>query len=376
MCSGNAEGFGMKITPTISLYLARAYATSFIFMLGLLLGIVYLFDTVELLRRAGGRADMSLGLVLQMSFYKIPEVGQMILPFAILFSAIFTFWRLSRRHELVVVRSAGLSVWQFLAPIMGVAAFLGVLQFAAINPVGAILMSKFEAMESTYLRTDKSLVTLFDEGLWLRQYQPEGDGYIVLHAERIALPDWELKGVMALFYGQDDAFVKRIDAGTARLSEGEWNFNGVMIHSADAPAESIAQLSLPTSLTVGDIEESFSSPMTQSFWKIPGYIRTLTEAGFDATGMKIHFQALLAQPVLFMAMVLLAATVSLRPPRAQRAFGLIVIGVMMGFVVFFLSSFLQALGASQQIPVMLAAWAPGVVTLLLGLAMMLVFEDG
>lgn len=366
----------MKLTPTLSFYLARLYALNFAAILFILLGIVYLFDTLELLRRAAGNEDMGLGLILQMGLYKLPDLGQMLLPFAVLFSAMFTFWLLSRRHELVVLRASGFSVWQFLAPVMAVAALVGVFQFSILNPVGAALLGKYESLEANYLSREKSLVTLFGEGLWLRQIAPQDQSYIILHADRITLPEWQMNGVMALFFDSEDGFQKRIDAGTAQLADGQWVFNGVMVHQPKTPPESRPSLSLPTALTTSEIEESFSSPRAHSFWRLPGYIRTLTETGFDATSLKIHFNTLLAQPVLFLAMVLLAATVSLRPPRSQGTFGLIVSGVIIGFLVFFLSSFLQAMGSSQQIPVLLAAWSPAIVTLLLGLAVMLNLEDG
>lgn len=367
----------MKLTPTLSFYLARLYTGNFVLIGLILLGIAYLFDTVELLRRASKREGIPLSLVLEMGLYKLPEVGQIILPFAILFSAIFTFWLLSRRHELVIVRAAGFSVWQFLAPVMGVAALIGLLQMGAINPVGAVMLAKYETLESESLLVgEKDLVTLFDRGLWLRQMLPENQGYVILHAEKIVLPSWEMKGVMALFFGPDDGLLKRIDAGGARLNGGEWVFEGALVHHSQQKAESHPSLTLPTSLTPDDIEESFSSPRAHSFWRLPSYIRTLSESGFDVTALRIHFHSLMAQPVLFMAMILLAASVSLRPLRFQRTFALIASGVLMGFFVFFMSSFLQALGMSQQIPVLLAAWSPSVVTLLLGGAVMLSLEDG
>jgi lipopolysaccharide export system permease protein len=375
----------MKFTPTLSVYLARLYALNFAGIMAILLGIIYLFDTLELLRRASKRDDLGLSTILQMGLYKLPDMGQIILPFAILFSAMFTFWLLSRRHELVVVRASGFSVWQFLAPVMAVAALVGVLQFAVINPLGAALLGRYESLEARYLSHGKSLVTLFDEGLWLRQtgHDKTGaektgteSGYIILHADRIALPEWEMSGVMALFFDAKDGFEKRIDSGTARLENGEWVFSGALIHQPQKPVESLPSIRLPTELTTEDIEESFSSPRAHSFWRLPGYIRTLAATGFDATRLKIHFNALLAQPVLFLAMVLLAATVSLRPPRAQGTFALIISGVMIGFLIFFLTSFLQALGTSQQIPVLLAAWSPALVTLFLGLAVLLNLEDG
>ena len=106
---------------TLSRYLARVYTLNFLGLTAGLLGIVYLFDTVELLRRASKFSDVPLGLVLQMGLFKLPEVGQLTLPFAVLFSAMMTFWQLTRKHELVIVRAAGLSVWQFLGPVVGVA---------------------------------------------------------------------------------------------------------------------------------------------------------------------------------------------------------------------------------------------------------------
>ena len=49
---------------------------------------------------------------------------------------------------------------------------------------------------------------------------------------------------------------------------------------------------------------------------------------------------------------------------------------MTGFVLYFFSDVVLALGLSDSIPVVLAAWTPSGVTLLLGLAMLLHLEDG
>ena len=133
---------------------------------------------------------------------------------------------------------------------------------------------------------------------------------------------------------------------------------------------------LPTTLTAQEIEESFSSPESMSFWKLPAYIQTLESTGFDATRLKVFYQSLLSQPLMFCAMILLAATVSMRPPRSKGTFTMIATGVFIGFIIFFASSFLQALGATQQIPVILAAWSPALISFLLGLSVIMNVEDG
>jgi len=364
----------MKISATLSRYLAKSFFMNMLFILGVLLAIIYLFDTVELLRRASKRDDIPLSLVLEMGLLKLPEVGQIIFPFSILYSAMYSFWQLTRHHELLVVRSAGFSVWQFLAPILCVALLVGLLQVMVINPIGSVFLTKFERLENTHLVHRKNQIALFKEGLWLRQMQDSG--YAILHAETVGMPGWELRGVMALFFDSDDNFIQRLDAEKARLDNGMWSFYRGVVNRPLGEGEEFQLYTLPTDLTVKEIEESFAPLETMSFWALPAFIQTMEATGFDATRLKIHFHSLLSQPLIFMSMVLLAAAVSLRPPRFQGMTMMVFMGVLIGFIVFFMTSYLQALGASHQIPLVLAAWSPAIVTFLLGATVMLSIEDG
>src|SRR3546814_2348749 len=79
-------------------------------------------------------------------------------------------------------------------------------------------------------------------------------------------------------------------------------------------------------------------------------------AGCSATPHLLQFNRLLAVPMLFAAMVLLAATFSLRPQRRGRVGAMILTGMLTGFLLYFLSNFVFAIGLSGTIPVVLAAW--------------------
>tara|TARA_R110002124_G_scaffold129483_1_gene291005 strand:+ start:311774 stop:312871 length:1098 start_codon:yes stop_codon:yes gene_type:complete len=362
---------------TLNIYLVKNYLRNSLGLLALFLCIIYLFDTVELIRRASKFDDVPLSLVLHMALLKLPEIGQVIMPFIILFGSIYTFWQLSRRSELVIIRSAGLSAWQFLAPLVSVALLIGIVQITAINPLGAALLARFEQLESNHLSHQRNLIALFEGGLWLKQKnEDDADGYIIIHAEKIHRESWELDKVIAFYFSEKDDFIRRIDADEAILEKGQWRFSQAILNTGSAPAMPVNNYTLRTDLTREDIEETFSSPETISFWKLPSFIKTLETAGFDSTRMKIHLQNLLALPVLFVAMVLLAAVVSLRPQRSGNTSLLILSGIFIGFFIFLGSSFLNALGASQQIPVILSAWSPAFITLLLGGGALFTIEDG
>lgn len=366
----------MKSMPyTLTRYLARNYILSFLGLVLALLSVVYLLDTVELLRRASKKGDVPLSTILEMGLFKLPEVGQIILPFAILFSAMLTFWLLTRRYELSVMRAAGLSVWQFIFPIMGVAFICGIIHVTVINPLGAFLLSRFEHYETQYLGSRRNLVSVFQDGFWIRE-KDSAAGEVILHAEKINLPAWSFHNVIGLAFDGQGKLAGRLDAEQARLSEGAWIFKNVHITQEGMESEYRDQYQLNTQLTRREIEESFADPETIPFWQIPSFINVLEATGFDTTRMKIHFYYLLSLPLMFIAMVLLAAAVSLRPPRSQYTLWLSAVGIAIGIMIFFLSSYLQALGNAQKIPAPLAAWSPAIITLLIGLSALLTLEDG
>ena len=102
----------------------------------------------------------------------------------------------------------------------------------------------------------------------------------------------------------------------------------------------------------------------------------LARAGFTAVRHRLYWHTLLASPFLMCAMVLIAATFTLRHTRQGGGTAVIGAGVLTGFVLYFFSDIVFALGLSDSIPVTLAAWTPSGVATLLGLATLLHLEDG
>lgn len=363
------------LNTTLSRYLTRIYLLNFLGLLAILLGVVFLFDMIELLRRAGKQDGVPLSTLLGMGLLKMPDMAATIAPFSILFSALYTFWQLSKRSELVILRSSGISVWQFLSPIILTAMVIGAVMITIINPMSATFFGQYNALEQTYLKREQtSVVAVFKEGMWLRQDTDKG--YAIVHAGRIE-PDWRLRDVMVFSFGADNSFQERLDAPTAQLKSGRWVLQNAVVNAATSRlSRKEATVSLPTTLTSQDIEESFSNPRAMGFWKLPSFIRTLEATGFDSTRVHIRFQSLLSQPFLYAAMILLAACVALRQQRQGQTILFVLAGVLSGFVVFLMSNFLQVLGSSHQLPVFLAAWSPALIFSLLGATALLVLEDG
>ena len=365
----------LQMSTTLTWYIARQFMIFwFSFFLGIA-GIILLVSLVDFFDRYGDREGVTMGIVLEMSLLQLPHLCLEVMPFTVLFAGLATFWRLTRTHELVVARAAGVSVWQFLLPVLIAAILLGTGTTTVLNPVSATLLARFEIIQARFSRSGpRSALAVSRTGIWLRQADQSGQA--VIHAARLEPDGVTLRDVIVFRFANNDRFLGRIDAQRAELQDGRWHLTNAWQSGPEQVPSYVEATELDTVLTPAKIQESFAAPETISFWQLPGFIRLLEESGFSAVRHQLQWNKLLATPLLYGAMVLLAATFSLRPQRRGKIAIVILSGVLAGFLLYFFSSFIFALGLSSKIPVILAGWAPAGASMMLGIAMLLHLEDG
>lgn len=364
----------MNLSWTLSRYLARQFFTFVLVTFGIFISLIYILELVELLRRGSGKPGVTFDLLALMALMEVPRNGSRTLPFAFLFGGMAAFLRLSRNNELVVARAVGLSVWQFIAPALAVAFVMGAFIITVYNPVASTLTARYGQLETRYLEQRTSFVTVSANGLWLRQADPQGQS--VIHAQRIDGTGFSLSGVTIYLYGNGHDFLGRIDARTAALRPGYWELTDVWALMVDDQPRRYETYQQETSLTEQQIEESFAREETISFWDLPHFIATAEAAGFSARRYHIYFHQLLATPAMLCTMVLVAAVFSMRVTRMGGTLTMVIGGIAAGFLVYFLGNLSIALGLSGILPAALAAWAPSIVVMLLGLAVLFHLEDG
>ncbi len=364
----------MRLSSTLSRYIGRQFLFWFTSVMLVLLGLTFLLDAIELMRRAAIKSSATFGIVMEMAALKLPLMGEELLSFAILFGGMLVFARLSRSRELVVARAAGVSVWGFMLPAIGLAFVIGAVNIMLFNPIASITTSRYEWLESNYLRGKSSLLAVSKSGLWLRQGDEKGQS--IVHAQRMLPQSMVMQDIIIFQFEGKDHFLGRIDAEKAQLKDGYWELDNAWLTAPDTPPRFETHHLVKTNLTPEDVQDSFAAPETMSFWDLPAFIDVLENAGFSALQHRLYWHSLIASPILLCAMVLLAATFTLRLTRRGGTALLIAGGVAVGFVLYFLTDVVFALGRNASIPVVLAAWTPAGVSVLLGLAMLFHLEDG
>ncbi len=355
---------------TLARYLGSRFARTVFTVFGGLFVLVYLLDFVDLLRRGSDTKDATAPLLAVLSLLRVPAVTEQVLPFAVLFGAMAAFVNLTRRLELVVARAAGMSVWQFMAPPLGVALLIGLLASGLYNPLSALAKSRADRIELKLFGANRTTT----EALWLRQSSL--DGQAIIRADRAEADGTQLTGVSAFVLNREGALEERVTAGAAHLEAGFWRLTGAHVVPVDDEPFDTDTYLLATTLTADQVLQSFVSPDDVPFWALPGVAGRTERAGLDATPYRLRFQQLLARPLLLVAMVLVGACFSLRFFRFGGVAKMVSGGIGAGFVLYVATRLIGDLGGAGLLSAPVAAWSPAVIGTMFGTLVLLHQEDG
>ena len=338
--------------------------------------LVMLIDFVEVSRGVGSNHDLSAVHILGLVLVKSPAVIVQLFPFVFLFGTLGAYIGLNRRSELIAMRAAGVSAWRFVLPSAAMAFLLGVLTVTALGPMASAGDAMWQRERARISGTAPGAGP--QEAIWLR----EGDDQrqMIIRAGRQDRANARLLDVTFFIYTTQAAggrtFSERIDAEAAALSAGRWRLENATGATVGQKAVTYSTLDLPSSLADEEAFERFARPQSTPFWSLPNQIRRIENAGFSSTAYSLRFQQLLATPLVFAAMSILAAAFSLRLMRLGDMARMSVAAVILGFAFFFLNQFSAAMGSAEVAPPFVAAWLPPILTALAAFTLLFYTEDG
>ena len=363
----------MSGKTTLSLYIGRRFLTAIFAVFGLCSILIFMIDFVELLRQAGKYGAVPAWLLAWITLLRLPAYTEILLPFAVLVGSIGALLMLARKSELAVMRAGGMAVGQFRRPAPVAALGLGALSTIAFNPLAAGARDRAEDLYAEAFDREVQLLGR-GSGTWLRQDGP--DGQSVLTAAAVQSKGTRLRSVTAFVYDKDGKFSERVDARSANLDEGFWTLRNAVVSSVGREPETYRSYLLSTYLSPERVADAFGSVISLSFWELPDLIYITEKAGLSSSHLRIQYELLLSRPLLCVAMVFLAATVSLRSFRSGGIQTMVITGMAGGFGFFLFAEISRQIGTAGLAPIWAAVWVPVLLVILVSVTVLLHQEDG
>ena len=361
----------MLLGWTLARYLSLRFLRTILLVFATVFALVYTLDLVELMRRSADAEGATPALMARLSLLRTPALAEQVFPFSVLFGSMAALLQLSRKLELVIARAAGISAWQFLQPGIVVALLLGALTVFVYNPVSARLKEQATKIESTiFARKMKGM----GPELWIQQRSV--DGTAILRADSGVGATDTITSVTAYVFDTEGHFVERVQAPSAVLRDGYWEMHAARVFSTVEEPRNYDTFLLASNLDPRQVRQTITPPESVPFWRLPETIARAESAGLDASHYRMQHDILLARPLLFVAMVFVAASVSLRFFRFGGVGVMILAGVTAGFGLYVVTELMRDLGGAGIVGPAVAAWLPAILGSLLGTLALLYQEDG
>ncbi len=209
---------------------------------------------------------------------------------------------------------------------------------------------------------------------WLRQNGT--DGQSVISALLATNKGLTLHAVSMFVFDDEGHFVERVDGKRADLREGYWEVREAWVVRIGREPEKFDIYLVSTYLTPDRVTDALGTAFSVSFWEMPALIEVAEKAKLSSDRLRIQYEALMSRPLLCAAMVLLAATVSLRSFRGGGIQTMVIAGLVGGFGFFLVSEVSRQVGVAGLTSPWAAIWLPVVLVVIVSATVLLHQEDG
>jgi lipopolysaccharide export system permease protein len=362
----------VKLFPsnTIAWYTARMFL---IRSAAFLIGLILILESLDLLSESGrilavpGNGEAELWRYVTL---RIPQLIQLFLPFSVLLATLVTLATLNQHSEVVIFKAAGISAHQILLPLFIAALGIAVINFAFNESVTTRATRELKQWQENGYKPGPSDKKPVSER-WVRG----GDDLVRATSVSGTGADTRLAGV-TIYDRAEDRLVRVVMADSARPIDGGWQLTNARVFDvARGTLTPSPSLDFKTSVIPRQFTTTSINPAWIPLWELWPQIDEQRAAGKSVDTLIAAAWHKISGPLSTVLMPLLGAVAAFGLARSGRLFVRSVIGMFLGFAFFVADNFMLAMGNFGTVPPVMAAWAPFLLFLLIGEAVLIRTEE-
>ena len=342
----------------------KIFASTFI---GFIL-VIFLFDMLEL-SRITSKYSLSFTMVMKLSLMKnyssLSKTASMI----VLVSSLIYFNLKNKNNELIAAKSIGISNLKIVFPVISVVFIFGICNITIINPIGSMLLKKYQNYEAHNFKKQTSLVSLSKSGIWLKNKLNNEN--LIINALRVSQLSNTMNDIKIFFINKNGGLERQISAKSILFRDEDIIIKEPMIFDKNFYITKEKEIILPVKISISQIFENLATIETISFFQLLEFIKITEESGLSTTKYLLYFIRELLSPLYIISMTMISFFFINRSTNRKKFNLSSLYCLAVGFIIFFSTNFIHTLGLSGNISIYLAVLFPAVVSNLLALYLIL-----
>lgn len=341
----------------LSAYLLRTILASTLLVLLVLLALAGLFEFIAQLEDTQGNYGIPQALLY--SALRLPQLSFEMLPIAALIGSLLGLGGLANSSELVVMRTAGISVGR-LARMTAISGLV-LLVFTAL--VGEFIGPPLDYFarnmrnEARFERDDSA----YGSDLWVK------DGPVILNLERINT-EFEFGSLYQYRFNEDRSLRSISRAGNAGIDEESDRWILENVQETEFNEDGVEAIASPVAVETFDVNSdllgiTLVKPVSLSARGLLSYIGYLKRNGLTAERYETELWSRVSRTVTVLVMPVLALAFVFGSLRSSGYGTRLMLGVLIGLAYFLASEMLANSGQVFDLNPAVVAWLPSVALL-------------
>ena len=293
----------------------------------------------------------------------LPSIIYEIFPFIFLISSQFIFLNLLERGELVTLKNHGLSNLKLIKLISIISFFSGIFIISIFYNFSASLQFKYLDIKKNFTKDNKYLATITENGLWIKDEDENTINFI--NAKKFNLNILDDVDIIQL--NKNFEFIKNIKSKKANIQKNKWILYNSMIIDNNNFVIKEDEISFFSNFTYNEISSLFSNLSSLTLWKLINLKNDYLSINYSTTEIDYHLQKLIAYPFLITIISVLSATLMLNIGYQKQKLHLIVFGIMLSVLIYYINFFFGAMGKNEKLPLIVSIWMPIVILFIISI---------
>ncbi len=298
-----------------------------------------------------------------LTILNIPSIIFEILPFIFLLGVMFFFINLYDNDEIELLRSNGIDNLKITSIISIVSLIAGIVFIVIYYSFSANLKSLYLNLKYKYSDSGDHLAVVNEDGLWIKEKSKDGSKIYIINAKKYKINKLENLEIIEL--NNEYKLINTIISDVADINNKTWLLENVKIYSKKKKAENLKNYKYLSSFNSEIISNLYSNLNSLNILQLIELKENYKSIGYSATEVKLHLNKIYSIPFYLTLTTIIGALLMFKFNFIKSKFFLIVIGVLVSVIFYYINYFSVLFGKNETLPVAASVWLPQIVIFLI-----------
>ncbi len=298
-----------------------------------------------------------------LTLLNIPSIVFEILPFIFLLGVMFFFINLYDKDEIELLRSNGINNFRITFIISFVSLIIGIILILLYYSFSANLKSLYLNIKYKYSNTGDHLAVMNEDGLWIKEKNKDNGSIFIINAKTYKINTLENLKITEL----DDNYklINTIVSERASIVKKDWILTNVKIFAEDKKTQNLDNFKYSSSFNEEIISNLYSNLNSLNIIQLNQLKNNYKSIGYSTTEVRLHLNKIYSIPFYLTLTTIIGSLLMFKLKFIKSKFFLIVIGVLVSVIFYYINYFSILFGKNETFPVEVAIWLPQIIIFLI-----------